>query len=190
MPSAIITLRSGLRVDLFRPRPEDVRINDIAHALSHICRWGGHCREFYSVAEHSLILSYHVSHPLWGLLHDATEAYVGDMARPFKAMMPAFSEVEALWEAAVREAFGLPPMPPDVKTQDLRLAVTEGGWLYGEEMERYMQATWRVRPLGTRRFLWAPGPAKPTWVGDPPSVRHAFLLRYEELTLRPGGLNP
>jgi hypothetical protein len=68
------------------PRPEDIDPVDIAHALSLICRYGGHSSRFYSVAEHCVLMSHAVApeHALWALLHDATEAYLGDMIRPLK----------------------------------------------------------------------------------------------------------
>lgn len=175
MPTAIITLRSGQRVDLLDPQPEQIRIDDIAHALSHICRWGGHGRTFYSVAEHSIILSYHVSDPLWGLLHDATEAYVGDMVRPLKRVMPWFEQIEARWDAAIRQAFRLGDPPDDLAPRDLALAVTEAEWLYGPAEAEYFAARWGTGPLGTRRFSH-------TGVSDPAAMRHSFLLRYEELS--------
>src|SRR5438128_12538670 len=66
------------------PRLDDICIEDIAHALSMLCRYGGQCQEFYSVAEHSVLMSYAVNpqHALWALLHDATESYMGDLIRP------------------------------------------------------------------------------------------------------------
>lgn len=78
------------------PRPEDVCIRDIAHHLSLICRFNGACRTHYSVAQHSVLVADLIPAPLklHGLLHDATEAYVGDMVRPLKRDMPAFCEVE------------------------------------------------------------------------------------------------
>lgn len=94
------------------PRPEEIHIEDIARALSRICRFGGHSRAFYSVAQHSV----HVSelctpeHALAGLLHDAAEAYIGDMVRPLKrneAMLP-FQAVEHGIMCVVWERFDLP----------------------------------------------------------------------------------
>jgi 5'-deoxynucleotidase YfbR-like HD superfamily hydrolase len=80
----------------------EIAIEDIAHALSHICRYNGHCRKFYSVAEHSVLVSRIIRQrwpndleSIWAaLLHDATEAYVGDVTTPLKVTMPQFMELE------------------------------------------------------------------------------------------------
>lgn len=79
------------------PQPDEIDINDIAHALAMLCRFGGHCLRFYSVAEHSVLLSHAVppEHALWALLHDATEGYLVDMPRPIKAFLPGYKEAEA-----------------------------------------------------------------------------------------------
>lgn len=91
---------------------DDVDIEDIAHSLSNICRFGGHCKEFYSVAQHSLIVSKLCSsqNKLIGLLHDATEAYVGDMVRPLKVleMMTPYRLIEQQIWIAICEKFRLP----------------------------------------------------------------------------------
>lgn len=87
-----------------------VDIEDIAHALSNICRYGGHCRTFYSVAQHSVIVSNLV--PDWaakyGLLHDAAEAYVGDVVRPIKRKLPLHSEMEEKVLDCIYEHLGVP----------------------------------------------------------------------------------
>ena len=83
------------------PDPEQIQIEDIAHALSNLCRFGGHTREFYSVAQHSVLVSQNVPDDLRlvGLMHDATEAYCGDMIRPLKNVLPEFKELEnGIWK--------------------------------------------------------------------------------------------
>ena len=84
---------TGRKVDIFHPSPEMVDIEDIAHALSMTCRFGGHCRDFYSVAEHSVLVEQigrHALHCTFSrismllLLHDAAEAYIGDIITPIK----------------------------------------------------------------------------------------------------------
>ncbi len=77
-----IQVRSGRKFHPLDPRPEDVDINDIAHALSNLCRFTGHCTDFYSVAQHSVIASQIVppASALAALLHDASEAYMGDIS--------------------------------------------------------------------------------------------------------------
>lgn len=108
---AFMTTYTGVRFNLIEPRAEDVRIEDIAHALSNLCRFTGHTSRFYSVAEHSWLVSTHCSPwlELEGLLHDAGEAYVNDLSRPLKhhPAMSAYRDTEAKVMAAVSERFGL-----------------------------------------------------------------------------------
>jgi uncharacterized protein len=74
------------RFDPFNPRPEDITLECLAHSLSHVCRFGGHCLRFFSIAGHSLLVAALLPPALrlWGLLHDAAEAIGGDMVRPMK----------------------------------------------------------------------------------------------------------
>lgn len=102
---------SGKKFFPLAPTPDQIDINDIAHALSQICRYGGHCKTFYSVAQHSVLVSRLV--PSWaakyGLLHDAAEAYVGDVVRPIKRLIPRHSEIEAeVMEAIYKSLHVLP----------------------------------------------------------------------------------
>ena len=106
------------------PRPEDVCIEDIAHALSMICRFGGHCRKFYSVAQHSCYVASLIPGPekdgtsLAALMHDAAEAYVGDLIRPIKRSFTPYHQVEAKVDAAIRQRFGLACIPEIIKWAD------------------------------------------------------------------------
>jgi 5'-deoxynucleotidase YfbR-like HD superfamily hydrolase len=89
-------LNSGHYVDLLEMKLSDVRLRDIVPPLSKICRYGGQCSQFYSVAQHSVVLSLVVPTHLaqCALIHDFTEAYMGDVPRPIKHLVPAFTEFE------------------------------------------------------------------------------------------------
>lgn len=138
------------------PRAEDVFPADIAHALSLLCRYNGHIQRFMSVAEHCVQMSYAVSpeNALWALLHDATEAYVGDMIRPLKRMMPDFKDAEDEVMEAIAERFGIDPvMPQEVHEADSRILLDERAAL--------MPSThvWDIdglQPLGVHIQGWAP----------------------------------
>lgn len=110
------------------PQPDQIDIVDIAHALSHLCRYVGHARTHYSVAQHSLLVSQHVPADLalWGLMHDAAEAYLGDVSRPVKQMLPQFKEAERRVQVAICAKFGLPAdEPPEVKRVDTAILADE-----------------------------------------------------------------
>ena len=122
------------------PREEDFKIEDIAHALSNICRYAGHCRSFYSVAQHSIIVSEEIekaeaggeyglrSSVTEGLLHDASEAYLVDVPRPVKhdPALAGYRQIESHMEAVIANAFGLVfPWPHVVKEFDDAVLMAE-----------------------------------------------------------------
>ncbi len=109
-----------------RPDSSSISIVDIAHSLSLLCRFNGHCTRFYSVAEHSIHVSNHCSDPLYGLLHDATEAYLSDVPRPIKPELTGYKDIESLMMDAVVAKFGLNKTPPpDLKEVDMAMLATE-----------------------------------------------------------------
>ena len=119
---------SGLKFDFLNPDVNSIRIKDIAHALSNICRYTGHTKEFYSVAQHSVYVADCVlkEDALAGLLHDATEAYLTDISKPLKVLLPRYCELEDFIWTKIAERFGLPEkLPISVKDADWRLLATE-----------------------------------------------------------------
>ncbi len=109
-----IELASGMTFPLLNPSPADIKIKDIAHSLALQCRYNGHCRRFFSVAEHSVLcadLARDKGFPLalqrLVFLHDAAEAYVGDVTGPLKDLLPRFKPIERRIQTAIRCAFGL-----------------------------------------------------------------------------------
>lgn len=126
-------LSTGAIWRLDAPRAEDLDIRDIAHALSHLCRFGGHCREFYSVAQHS-VLSALMAHKAGMdaksqrtvLLHDASEAYLVDLPRPVKQMLPEYKSMELRVQELVAQRWNMVnPHPAFVKEIDNRMLNTE-----------------------------------------------------------------
>lgn len=112
---ATIRTVSGLYVDLLNPDPATITISDIAMALSRICRYGGHVPEFYSVADHSIYcvkMAVHdgvVDKSLLRtiLLHDAAEAYLGDIVKPLKNLLPGYAELERGFERVIEQKFAV-----------------------------------------------------------------------------------
>jgi len=106
---AWIQVYSGKRYYLLDPKIEDIEIKDIAHALSNICRFSGHTKTFYSVAQHSVIVGdlMVINNPLYGLLHDASEAYLGDITRPLKSLLPDYRLLEEITRNNIYKRFNL-----------------------------------------------------------------------------------
>jgi len=152
------------------PRPEEVHIEDIAHALSLMCRYGGHCLRFYSVAEHSVLVARATSpeHRLWALLHDAAEAYVADVIRPLKPFLRDYQNIEDGVMRAICQRFGLDViMPQEVKDLDIRILMDEKAQNMALEPAPWIKA----EPLGVQLRFWQPGRA-----------RAEFLRLFGELT--------
>lgn len=123
-----ILTHSGRQFDLLNPTAAMISPQDIAHALARLCRFNGHTRTHYSVAQHSLIVCDLVprNDQLPALIHDATEAYLGDMTRPLKALMPEYREVEQRVWHAVCDRFDIDPiLPESVMRADMVALATE-----------------------------------------------------------------
>lgn len=159
--------------------PNEVDIEDIAHALSHMCRYTGHCNRFYSVAEHSVRVSYLNLTHLEGLLHDASEAYLADIASPVKQLLPEYKALEERIMRKIAKRFGLKEgfdKDPDVKWADWvalraesKILLRSGGkdWYFPPEV-----ANSSAIILGGRE----------DFLGWPPEFAYMkFMARYNEL---------
>ena len=104
-------------------------IKDIAHGLSQICRFGGHCRKFYSVAQHSVLISQRVSKEAAyaALMHDAVEFVVGDMTEPLKSKFPDYKILETKLEIIINNIFKIKIENniTEIRAADFRMRTTE-----------------------------------------------------------------
>ena len=120
----------GIKFYPLDPHPEEILIQDIAHALSLSCRFSGHTREFYSVAQHSILAAIYMpkGKELWGLLHDASEAYLHDIPTPLKRLdqFRFYRELEDNLQKMIFKKYGLFGNPPaELKGVDVSLLLTE-----------------------------------------------------------------
>lgn len=115
-----IETASGLFFDLAKPHPRDVALYDIAQGLSCTARYGGQASEFYSVAQHAYVVAQQLKRRNWpvsvqlaGLHHDDPEAYIGDIPRPLKSLLPEYRALEREVWRAIAEAIAPFPLPID-----------------------------------------------------------------------------
>jgi hypothetical protein len=177
-----ILTSTGRKVFPLAPTLHSIHLIDIAHALANLCRYTGHSR-FYSIAEHCVRVSYMVtrSSALAALLHDASEAYLLDFARPVKyhPKMAFYRAAEDKLQRMIFKRFGLDPDAPfAVHAADNRILGTEARRLF-----RKIHRDWNVRQYG-------PTVRKPSgfpwdwseWGWDPATAKQRYLQRFKELT--------
>lgn len=161
---------SGKQIAPDNLRVAEVDIQDIAHSLSLQCRFAGHTSVFYSVAQHSVRVARSLPRPLQlaGLLHDAPEAYLTDLPRPVKRMMPAYSYLEHKIWVAIAEAFEVDvKIPPEVVFADNQALHAEWRELMNAPLPDWLRAYPR---------LPAAAPVSPE------DAKSDFLQLYFELT--------
>lgn len=165
---------NGTKIDLFRPAENVYDIREIAVALANQCRFNGFVKKFYSVAEHCVRLSHIVPSPYErvALLHDAAEAFIGDMVHPLK-MVPAlefFREVDIRLTLAIYDRFDLNPMPEVVRyvsAMDRALCAIEAGHLwYKYYAEDFKYEQWAYECIEDYRIesTMTPGQAERAFV--------------------------
>ena len=148
------------------PRAEDIDIEDIAHALAMKCRFSGHTQVFYSVAEHSVLVSKLVpeKYALAGLLHDAAEAYLADVAGPIKSAFQKFQEAEMRLMDVIEDKFGIVETDESyecIKTADITALEMEKATVMRRDFYR--------SKLGIWGYDWK-------------TAKELFLERFNELT--------
>lgn len=172
-----IRTSAGRSFNLLQPHTTPFGIDEIAHALSQLCRFTGHTRTHYSVAQHSVLVSYVVpdEFAMHGLMHDASEAFLGDVSSPLKQQLRAYRDIERTVEHAIAVRFGIPPLRwtseanAAVKHADRVLLLTEQRDLMppGDGTERdwpdVEPLPWTIEPL-------------PAFV-----AKALFLRRFEQL---------
>lgn len=176
---------SGHFINVKDPDPAAIALDDIAHALSNTCRYGGHCRTYYSVAEHAVLVSQRLEQrgasitlQLAGLHHDDPEAYLTDIPRPIKPLLnPTYDELtEGLAEAIVA-GLGLPFHHDWFEIANVKTADTWALFVEAKALLPSKGRAWRARPIQRvvtpSYFLGGVTPAK---------ARRLYLQRHEELT--------
>lgn len=158
---------SGKAVVLEALTVDMIEIEDIAHALSHLCRYNGHTRFHYSVAQHCCYVASFVennAYKLAALLHDAPEAYIGDVTHDLKNSpeMRGYKTIEYRVERVIARKFGLNSEDfdlPEIKTIDRRLAVTEKAQLFNYPIV-WDHPEYQVPPVAVTISEWTPYEAK------------------------------
>ncbi len=164
---------SGNRFYPLEPRIDRVAIEDIAHGLAYQCRFNGQTREFYSVAQHSLVVAQLVPPPLRlaALLHDAAEAYLGDMVKPLKVLLPQFAALEEGVTDIIAATFGIDFSDyAPIKRADLIALATEKRDLMPHSVERWAYLD-GIAALPDTIVPMSPGQAK-----------HSFLETFAMLS--------
>ncbi len=155
------------------PKPEEVEIKDIAHSLAFQCRFNGHSKSFYSIAQHSVMVSKMVSpeQALAALFHDASETYTGDIVSPLKKFLPPeFKRIEKEIEKTIFNHFGIKNVDNfEIKKADMRALFTEMRDLMETPPEKWDDED-----------LFEPHPEKIIPL-NPEEAEKEFLERYEEL---------
>jgi uncharacterized protein len=177
-PGPYLQTISGRFVNPLDPDLDQIEIGDITRALANTCRFGGHCRSFYSVAQHSVIVSElverrggDVEDVFAALMHDAAEAYLGDMPHPLKhrsALGEAFKAAEKHLEQALQARFAIKADVPEIKRADRALLATERRAFSTEDW--HWPELDGIEPLELELTAWSP---------DEAAAR--FRARYEEL---------
>lgn len=168
-----ISTRSGRRLYIHNPSVAQIDIEDIAHGLANQCRFNGQTNDFYSVAQHSVLVASILPSELKlaGLLHDASEAYLGDVVQPLKELLPEYSTIESNFNKIIGQRFNVDLSHHEqIKKADLIVLATERRDLMPMESVEW-ETLVGVNPL--------PKSIKPQ---NPGQAKQAFLSNFFKLT--------
>lgn len=189
-----IELLNGQMFNFFNPGATEVSIEELAHVLSNICRFAGHVRYFYPVAQHLLNSSYLAppGHERAALLHDTSEGFTNDIVTPLKFLVPTFKDIEIVIESDMGRRFDFQyPLSPEVKLVDLQMLKIE------KEILKPSSSHWTILdgvntddvaistlPYTVERFVRPFRRENTLLMGPmtPAQAKAAFLRRYKELT--------
>ena len=194
VPSAtMVETYTGRFVDTRRPDPATLCLEDIAHALANVCRFGGHSQRFYSVAEHAVLVSRRLEHKgydrtvcLGAVHHDDPEAYLGDIPRPLKPLLgKAYERLTERMDTAIITALGIPDhreFHAVIKEADNWALLLEARFLLpsrGVNWTAAQKEEWGVEFGDTRRVR-----TPDYWTGgvSPAIAEQFYLARHRELT--------
>lgn len=168
----VFSTQSGKLIDIMNPTADMIDLDDIAIALSHVCRFGGQVNQFYSVAQHSVLVSHlcEKKYAMHGLLHDAAEAYIGDVIKPLKNLLgDVYEDIETKFTYAIFEKFNLDPNEiQHVEKADKQALQMEHDYLRGIDTQ------------SLRRVLYSYGYYNPgAW--DSFTSRASFLSRCADV---------
>ncbi len=169
-----IMLASGSWFDFLDPESSAFTIEDIAQGLGNICRYAGQCRQFYSVAEHSLHVSaVSPTNKLEALLHDAAEAFLGDVTRPLKQLLPEYKRIEKNVERTIFRRFDLDfSALAALKKVDLSVLAAEQVQIMPPGTDYWSSESGILPANITIKFL------------QPKAATTAFLSRFRELSAK------
>ncbi len=172
-----ISTYSGAAFDFQDPDISSINILDIAHGLSMMCRFNGHVRSFYSVAEHCVLGASKVpeQYRLPFLLHDASEAFIADIVSPAKKLLPEYLHLERRVQCAVAFRFGFVPdlfQRPEIHEADIRMCITE---------RNQLQPLYRPE-LWVKLDSWAPYDDVFVECWSPAEAEQRFLSLFWELS--------
>ena len=168
-----IETSKGNRFDYATPENYKFNTDEIAHALSQLCRFTGHTKEFYSVAQHSIMVSNLLPYNLrlLGLLHDAAEAFIGDINAPLKQLLPQVKELENRIQAAIYKQYGVAytaEAAAMVKEADIMMLLTEKRDLMpgGMPVDKWGDWVKQYKPIRCRIEPWTPEYARDRFIDE------------------------